>query len=109
MSDEANIASADRVLLLLSRGVLTGDSLSQLERVLVQDEQQHRDRIVAIYSEDAGWTFGCDEHRAASTSIRNCLDAHEAITFRPCDPDGPDSHEFPGAQARTRSLQTPHR
>eukprot|EP01048_Picozoa_sp_COSAG05_P013826 COSAG05_NODE_1509_length_4688_cov_77.656788_3_plen_95_part_00 len=30
-SDEANIASADRVLLLLSRGVLTGDSLSQLE------------------------------------------------------------------------------
>ena len=37
----------------------------------------------------------CDEQKAAPQDVRGCLDTHEALTFRPRDPSGPNRHEFP--------------
>eukprot|EP01045_Picozoa_sp_COSAG04_P005723 COSAG04_NODE_269_length_18509_cov_13.576480_2_plen_958_part_00 len=93
--DVGRIETADKVLLLLSKGVLTGASLSHLQQVLSVDARCHRDRIVSVYSEDAGWAFGCDEHRNAPEEVKQCLDEHEALSFRPYDPTGADRHEFP--------------
>jgi serine/threonine protein kinase len=99
--DDASIASADKVLMLLSSGVLTGPPLSHLHQVLSLDQEQQRDSIVAVYSEAAGWAFGCAEQRAASAVVQKCINDHEAITFRPSDPEGPDSHEFPAMFTQT--------
>ena len=88
-SDEAALAAADRVLLLLSRGVLAPPSLALLERAIADDQREGRDRICAVYSEAAGWRFGCDEHCGAPDAVRECLDAHEALTCVPALPRAP--------------------
>ena len=95
LTDESELATADRVLLLLSKGVLKSPTLQQLEEVIRLDATAKKDRIVALFSEQAGWRFGCDEHQTATMEIKDCLDAHEAISYRPKDPTGPHRHEFP--------------
>ena len=97
-----DVISADRVLLVLTKGVLEAPSRGLLEEVIRVDNAKLQDRIVALYSEDAGWTFGCTEHAQSSNDIRNCLNEHEAITYRPKDPDGPKRHEFPAMVAHLR-------
>jgi hypothetical protein len=98
-ADAPELAAADRVLLLLSKNVLTPTSLDQLEAVVAQDKAANRDRIRAVYSVDRAdggrWVFGCDEHRGTSAAVKQCLDSHEVLTYRAPDPGGPAEHEFP--------------
>lgn len=106
------LATADRVLLLLTRGVLEQPSLGQLQQVLEQQSiDDHKDRIVALYSDEeedgSAWTFGCEEHRSAPAQVKACLDEHEAITWRPHDPDGPGRHEFPAMVGHLVEKLTP--
>ena len=64
------------------------ESLRQLEEALRLDKASGNDRFVGVYSEAAGWTFGCAEHRQASPEVQAALNDHEAITYRPnpgCD------------------------
>ena len=69
-------------------------ALRQLLAVLELDKVAARDRIVAVYAEEAGWSFGCPEHRSAVDSVQEALNNHEALTYRPkCE--GSSKHEFP--------------
>jgi len=94
--DPSMLPTADKVLLLLTGGVLEPDSVSlgQLEAVIQTDSETQKDRMVALFSTEAGWQFGCDEHRGASKAVKESLDSHEAITFRRKDAGGPCEHEF---------------
>ena len=51
------MASADRVLLVLTPGILQPPSLELLLEVIRADKETGQDRIVAIYCTDAGWQF----------------------------------------------------
>jgi hypothetical protein len=93
-SDPADVATVDKVLLLLSKDVLTLPSLEVLQSVLRQDGQQKRARTYAVFSTDAGWRFGCDEQTSAPDIVRHFLNQHEALEYRAPDPDGPNRHEF---------------
>ena len=93
-SDPAEIATVDKVLLLLSKDVLTPPSLEILQSVLRVDGQQKRARTYAVFSTDAGWRFGCDEQTGAPEIVRHYLNQHEALEYRAPDPDGPNRHEF---------------
>ena len=77
MSGAAELASADKVLLLLSKDVLTPPSLDLLVEALYIDREQRQDRICAVFNEDAGWRFGCPEQSSASTAVQNCLSEHD--------------------------------
>lgn len=94
-TDAGTLADVDRVLVLLTAGVLQPPSLQTLMRAIALDKAQSRDRIVALYSELAGWQFGCEEHKTAPLDVQSCLDEHEAIAYRPSDPSGSTRHEFP--------------
>ena len=63
-------------------------TLEQLEGVLRHDAAANHDRIVTVFSEPAGWTFGCDEQLQASPEIQQCLSNHEAICYRAPDEGG---------------------
>eukprot|EP01043_Picozoa_sp_COSAG02_P022755 COSAG02_NODE_1192_length_13974_cov_16.770378_2_plen_861_part_00 len=93
-SDPADVATVDKVLLLLSKDVLTPPSLEILQFVLRLDGQQKRARTYAVFSTVAGWRFGCDEQTSAPEIVRHYLNQHEALEYRPPDPDGPNRHEF---------------
>ena len=105
--DPAALAAADKVLLVLSAGVLSGRSLVQLEEVLRVDKASGNDRLVAVYSEQAGWSFGCAEQKAAAPHVRGALEDHEAATYRPRAEAGGgrgsrhhrSRHEFPAMVA----------
>lgn len=97
------LISADAVLLLLTAGVLTGKSLQQLQDTIRVDRGLQQDRIVALYSENAGWSFGCEEQTQAPADIQACLSNHEAITYRPADPGGRSRHEFQAMIAKLAS------
>ena len=101
--NKEDVVSADRVLLVLTKGVLEEPTRGLLEETIRIDRAKSRDRIVAMYSEDAGWTFGCNEQTQSSKEIRNCLNCHEAIKYRRKDPDGPKRHEFPAMVAHLRA------
>ena len=75
-------------------------SLDQLNQTIAEDARKKQDRIVAVYGEDEGWRFGCDEHKNASGQVQACLNDHEAIAFRPRNPGGRSSHEFPAMVAQ---------
>ena len=92
--DPTELVSADRVLLVLTPGILQSRA-DWLLRVIHTDATNLQDRITALFSEDSGWKFGCDEQQTAHPAIQVCLNEHEAITFRPRDLDGPNRHEFP--------------
>ena len=79
--DEAELATADRVLLVLTAGVLTPGSatLQKLEDVLLQDRTSSTDRFVAIFSEQDGWKFGCAEQKSAPAEVQAALEQHEAL------------------------------
>ena len=98
-ADEAT--TADCVLLLLSRGVLHGPSLDCLVASIDEDKRVQHDRIVAVY-DPSEWEFGCQEQKQAPEMVQECLNNHEAMTFRPRDPDGPSRHEFPAMVAQLR-------
>jgi hypothetical protein len=93
-SDPADVATVDKVLLLLSKDVLTPPSLEILQSILRLDGQQKRARTYAVFSTDAGWRFGCDEQTSAPDIVRHFLNQHEALEYRAPDPDGPNRHEF---------------
>ena len=93
--EPSELDSVDCILLLLSAGALSTKPLDEyLERAIATDKAASRDRIEMVFSKQAGWVFGCAEHKAASDAIRACIDAHEAMEFRPRDDTGPNRHEF---------------
>ena len=92
--DSAEVATADKVLLLLSKDVLTPPSLEILQSVLHMDRQQNRVRTYTVYSKDAGWRFGCPEQTSAPEIVRHYLNQIEALEYRAPDPNGPHRHEF---------------
>eukprot|EP01043_Picozoa_sp_COSAG02_P010791 COSAG02_NODE_387_length_23294_cov_52.630610_13_plen_1964_part_00 len=96
------LRTADCILLCLSREILQSPYVDQLDYAIRLDEHAGIDRITAIYSETAGWSFGCPEHRSAREEIQQCLDAHEALIFRPKAYDTTCEHEFP---AMVRQLE----
>ena len=95
----AHFSSADKLLLLLSEGVLTQPLLvEQLEKAVQGDRQQHRERLCIIYGDS--WHFGGPETQAAPEAIKLCFELHEALTYRPRDPQGRLRHEFPAMLRR---------
>jgi hypothetical protein len=92
----ADLQEADRVLLLLTEGVLEQPSLGVLQDVIAWDAARSQDRIVCIFSTGtaAGWSFGCEAQQQAPTDVQACLNDHEAICYRARDDDGPNRHEF---------------
>ena len=106
-TDESELDTADRVLLVLTEGALSSPSLTQLERILYTDEQENKDRLVCmtLYSLEAGWSFGCFEQRSASEHVQEALNCHEAITYRPKVSNQPcqssrNRHEFTAMAAQ---------
>jgi hypothetical protein len=99
VDDAAALASAERVLVFLSVGVLGGTSLALLEEALHLDRERGDDRLVLTYAAELGWSFGCAEQKGASATVREALDSHEAVTYRPRDEGGRSRHEFPAMVA----------
>eukprot|EP01047_Picozoa_sp_COSAG01_P020723 COSAG01_NODE_1184_length_11346_cov_58.600249_14_plen_373_part_00 len=98
---DATRATADKVLVLLSEGVLEQPALvSSLDHTIHADQQLDLERICIVYDE-ASWSFGCPAQQHASDAIRKCLESHEALTFRPRDSPGDFlRHEFPAMVKR---------
>ena len=99
-TQRGQLATADRVLLLLTAGVLEEPSCGQLVEVLEKDGGDHRDRIVALFSDTAGecsvcknkgWGFGCKEHQGVPQKVKDCLNEHEATQWREKE-EGPSRH-----------------
>ena len=102
---------AEKILVVLTPGVLRynpsihteeSSSLKVLEKCLRADHAAGTDRLVFIYDSDAGWAFGCPEHRGAPTIVADALNDHEALTWRTPDPSGPSRHEFPALLQKLR-------
>ena len=109
--DPAALASADKVLVLLSEGALSGSPLSQLVEALNQDDAAaftggKRSRLVLVSrAQGEGWSFGLGnpEIAAAPQVVRAALNDHEAVTYR--EPSqGASSHEFPAVVAQVCKL-----
>ena len=95
--DPQALADADKVLVLLSEGVLQDDSLAELMEVLAQDRAASTDRIVMVCrTSSEGWVFGKGnpEVAAAPAEVQQALNDHEAITYR-APSDSGSRHEFP--------------
>ena len=103
--DEAELHTASRVLLLLSPGVLGAGkrALGQLEEVLGRDA--HRERLAAVFSEQAGWCFGCAEQKAAPVAVQDALSELEALSYRPKS-TGRSRHEFSVMMAQLLKVLT---
>ena len=95
---EQVLADADKVLILLSEGVLEGTHLSQFEEALAQDRAKGADRVVMVCrTSSEGWVFGAEENpeiAAAPAEVQQALNGHEAMTFRAPSNSG-SRHEFP--------------
>ena len=98
---DAEHTNADKVLVLLSDGVLAQSVLVEsLEQSLRADQEQDLERICVVYDENS-WSFGCPAQQTASDGIRNCLESHEALTFRPKASEGDYlRHESPAMVRR---------
>jgi hypothetical protein len=94
----------DVVLVLLTAGVLSAPSLAELQMAIKSDGDSGRDRIRTVFSKALGWSFGCAEQEAAPDSVKACLASHEALTYRPKDPSGPNRHEFAAMTHRLWSM-----
>eukprot|EP01043_Picozoa_sp_COSAG02_P002145 COSAG02_NODE_49_length_45106_cov_298.436177_2_plen_965_part_00 len=82
----SEIDTADKVLLLLSAGVLDKRCLvKQLEHVLLHDLAGNgdRDRVIMLHGED--WRFGCVSQMNAPPVVRTWIESHESLSFRPRD------------------------
>ena len=90
------LAMADGVLLLLTDGALdpAAATMEQIQEVLAHDATTGKDRLVAAYSEAAGWKFGCTAQQQADPAVKQMLDQHEALVCRRPDPAGRSRHEF---------------
>jgi hypothetical protein len=96
-SGQQALADADKVLVLLSEGVLQGQQLDFLIQALAQDAAMHIDRLQTVCrTELEGWVFGSanPEVAAAPAEVQSALDAHEAVTYRAPSQRG-SKHEFP--------------
>ena len=90
-----DVVSSDRVLLILTPGVLQPPVVRHLMAAIARDRVLQQDTIVAVFSESAGWRFGCEEQRNSSEAVQACLNEHEALAYRSPDPGGANCHEFP--------------
>ena len=92
--DPAELAAAQKVLVLLSEGVLAAgsDSLALLERAMEHDRSSGSagdvptDRLVFVCRTiEDGWVFGNGNPEVANSpaEIRGALNDHEAVTYRP--------------------------
>jgi hypothetical protein len=91
---QVQLHTADRIILLLTSGVLQEPSLSQVEAVLRFDAQTRQDRMLPVYY-PGDWTFGGNEHTSAPAQICTWLNEHEALCYRPkLESDGSSCHEF---------------
>ena len=52
-----------------------------------------------MFNEHAGWCFGCDEQKTAPKAVKDAIDEHEAVAFRPRT-EGRSRHEFPAMMAQ---------
>ena len=95
--DAQAVDSADKVLLLLSEGVLRGDSLARLRLALAKDRASQIDRLVLVCrTKMEGWNFDKKENaeiREAPDEVQAALENHEAITYR-APSQGASRHEF---------------
>ena len=91
-SDESELATADRVLVLLTAKVLTPPTLEMLEAVIKQDNEAGRGRLTFMYRED-NWSFDCKEKKEASPAVQETLNNHEALIYRRKS-EGHTRHEF---------------
>jgi serine/threonine protein kinase len=102
--DATLLQSADKVLVLLTEGVLQEARLAQLITVLECDDEMCRDRLVFVCQpQRAGWTFGLHnpDVAAAPDRVQAALNDHEAVTYRALAPQTGSRHEF---QAMTDHL-----
>jgi hypothetical protein len=101
--EDCELWRADVILLILTPQILQPPSLQQLAHAIELDKLNTQrlgrpvDRIVPLYSEY--WSFGCPEQKAAPKEIKDCLDSHEAVAYRPKRPSfyrpvEDTSHEF---------------
>eukprot|EP00808_Paulinella_micropora_P011974 g61379.t1 len=76
----AELKSAERVVVLLTTGVLAERSSSMTHlRYAVQNAKP----LFALYSEEAGWEFGGRESRNAAQWVMSVVGELEAMVFRP--------------------------
>eukprot|EP00808_Paulinella_micropora_P012269 g57646.t1 len=84
MSDEpavpAELKSAERVVVLLTGGVLAEGSSSMTH---LRYAVQHAKPLFALYSEEAGWQFGGRDSRNAPQWMMSVVGELEAMVFRP--------------------------
>ena len=83
--DPTLLQAADKVLVLLTEGVLRDQRLTQLIDVLECDGAAQRDRLVFVcQTESEGWVFGNrnPDISAAPKCVQNALNEHEAISYR---------------------------
>lgn len=88
-----SVHAVDKVLLILTSGVLESPTLDVLEEALLMDEGTNRDRLSCVFIEELGWTFGCQEQKSASEAVQTALVNHEAIRYR-AKSEGRCKHEF---------------
>lgn len=88
-----SIRAVDRVLLILTGGVLQSPCLAVLEEALLVDEETNKDRLICVFIEELGWTFGCQEQKSAPEAVQAAILNHEAIRYR-ANSEGRCRHEF---------------
>lgn len=88
---QAQLDTADRIILLLSSGLLQEPALSTLEATVRFDAEAGQERMLPIYY-PGDWTFGGREHMSAPEQICAWLNEHEALCYRPKDDSGGMSH-----------------
>ena len=103
-----DMASSDKVLVLLIEGVLQcgGHSLSQIEECLCYDQAHGKDRVCFVDNENAGWSFGGLEHTGSSATVKCAINEHESLHYREPSEDGPSRHEFPAMVNELRARLT---
>ena len=85
-SGQQALADADKVLVLLSEGVLQGERLDFLVQALAQDATTHVDRLQTVCrTELEGWVFGSAnaEVAAAPVEVQEALSYHEVCVVTP--------------------------
>jgi hypothetical protein len=88
-----DLVKVDRILLLLTDSILYPPSLTLLQDAIQHDKENDVDRIAPVYSTEAGWDFKTPK----TPEIKQFIQSHEAIEYRPKNPKAyqkGNSHEF---------------
>ena len=95
ITEATALDDADKVLVLLSAGVLAGGSasLQTLQRCLADDKKNTQDRVVLVFMPENN-LFESEEKRSAPKHVKDALGSHEAIPFRPPNENGRSHHEY---------------